>query len=122
MTKRKVVKKPAATRTARVSHRDACPPCRGNPVSAARTAFCFADFRQAIRRGSIDATTARRIFRAHFTRLGEICKRENCSLEKARTINAALECDIDAALRREGKRGLLRAYDSVDELLKELKA
>lgn len=28
MTKRKVVKKPAATRTVLVSHRDACPLCR----------------------------------------------------------------------------------------------
>ena len=81
----------------------------------------FADFRKAIRNGSIDAATAKRIFSSHFKRLGEICKSENCSIERARTINAALECDIDCAFRREGKPGFLKAYDSVETLLEDLK-
>ena len=82
----------------------------------------FGDFRKAIRRGSIDAATAKRIFNKHFVRLRDICKRENCSMEMARTINAVLECDIDYAFRREGKPGFLKAYDTVETLLEDLKA
>lgn len=82
----------------------------------------FGDFRKAIRRGSIDAATAKRIFNKHFVRLRDICKRENCSMEMARTINAVLECDIDYAFRREGKPGFLKAYDTVETLLEDLKS
>ena len=79
-------------------------------------------FRRAIRNGSIDAMTARRIFNKHFKRLGVICKRENCSLEKARTINAALEGEISAALLKAGRLTKGSAYDSVETLLKDLKS
>ena len=104
-------KKSIAKRTTRPSHRDDCPLCRS-----------FGDFRKAIRRGLLDAATAKRIFNKYFVRLREICKRENCSMEMARTINAVLECDIDYAFRREGKPGFLSAYDSVEMLLKDLKS
>ena len=43
-------------------------------------------------------------------------------MERARTINAVLECDIDCAFRREGKPGFLKAYDSLETLLKDLKS
>ena len=104
-------KKLIVKRTPRSSHRDDCPLCKS-----------FGDFREAIRRGSIDAATAKRIFNKHFVRLREICRRENCSMETARTINAVLECDIDYAFRREGKPGFLKAYDTVEAFLKDLKA
>ena len=86
------------------------------------TCLSFADFRKAIRAGAIDALTAKRIFRHHFTRLRDICKRENCSLNRARTINAALECDVNAALLCAGKPGILKAYASVEDLIKELES
>ena len=104
-------KKSSNRRASESPSRHDCPLCKS-----------FADFRKAIRCGSIDAATAKRIFNKYFVRLSEICKREMCSMEKARTINAALECDIDAAFRREGKLGFLKAYNSVEDLLKELKA
>ena len=104
-------KKSSNRRVAESSSRHDCPLCKS-----------FGDFRKAIRSGSIDAATAKRIFTSHFKRLGEICKSENCSIERARTINAALECEIDCAFRREGKPGFLKAYDSVDTLLKDLKS
>ena len=103
-------KKSIVKRTPRSSHRDDCPLCKS-----------FGDFRKAIRRGSIDAATAKRIFNKYFIRLREICKRENCSMEMARTINAVLECDIDYAFRREGKPGFLPAYDSVETFHQDLK-
>ena len=109
MTKEK--KKSSNRRIVEPSNRDYCPLCKS-----------FGDFRKAIRKGSIDAATAKRIFNKHFVRLREICKREMCSMETARTINAVLECDIDYAFRREGKPGFLKAYDSVDTLLKDLKS
>ena len=93
------------------SRQGGCPLCKS-----------FAEFRKAIRRGSIDAVTAKRIFNKHFVRLRDICKRENCSMEMARTINAVLECDIDYAFRREGKPGFLKAYDTVETLLEDLKS
>ena len=104
-------KKSSSRRVVDSSSRHDCPLCKS-----------FGDFRKAIRCGSIDAATAKRIFNKHFVRLREICKRENCSMEMARTINAVLECDIDYAFRREGKPGFLKAYDSVETLLKDLKS
>lgn len=104
-------KKLSNRRVAESSSRHDCPLCKS-----------FGDFRKAIRSGSIDAATAKRIFTSHFKRLGEICKSENCSIERARTINAALECEIDCAFRREGKPGFLKAYDSVETLLEDLKS
>lgn len=82
----------------------------------------FADFRQAIRSGSIDALVAKRIFRKCYMRLHDICERENCSLNHARTINATLEGDVNAALLRAGKPGILKAYASVDDLIRELES
>ena len=82
----------------------------------------FADFRKAIRTGEIDPLAAKRIFRECYTRLHDICARENCSLNRARTINATLECDVNAALLCAGKPGILKAYASVDDLIKELES
>mgnify|MGYP003319854584 CR=1 FL=1 len=82
----------------------------------------FADFRQAIRSGSIDALVAKRIFRKYYTRLKDICERENCSLNRARTINAMLEGDVNAALLCAGKPGILKAYTTVEDLIRELES
>ena len=90
--------------------------------SAARLQQSWVDFRQAVRNGTIDPDRARRIFRKSYMKLGEICRRENCSLEKARTINAALEGEVNAALLRAGRPAGGAAYDSVADLLKDLKS
>lgn len=82
----------------------------------------FADFRQAIRSGSIDALVAKRIFRKYYTRLKDICEREKCSLNRARTINAMLEGDVNAALLCAGKPGILKAYTTIEDLIRELES
>lgn len=82
----------------------------------------FTEFRRAIRSDSIDALVAKRLFRRHYSVLRDICERECCSIAKARTINACLEGDVDAALRRAGQPGLLKSYDSVKALLEDLEA
>ena len=84
------------------------------------TCLSFARFRSAIRQGRIDALFARRIFRRHYTRLKDICVREGCSLARARTINAMLEADVNSALVSAGQSGILKAYQSVDDLLRDL--
>ena len=95
-------------------------------VKAARKAayeqMSWTDFRKAVRCDAIYAKTARRLFRKNFSKLGEICRREGCSLEKARTINAALEGEVAAALLRAGLPVKGKAYNSVDLLLKDLKS
>ena len=131
MLKRAAEKKPKTTRRVRVSHRDASSFSRfaGRWTEDEAKAFDAAtrretdledwepvswiDFRRAVRGGSIDAKVARRLFRKNFMKLGEICRRENCSLEKARTINAALEGEISAALLKAGLPTKGSAYDSV---------
>ena len=82
----------------------------------------FAKFRSAIRYGRIDAVLARRLYRRHYSRLSDICKRECCSLARARTINAMLEADVNSALVSAGQPGILKAYQSVDDLLKDLQS
>ena len=97
---------------------DAQKPLRGGSVFSE---LRFTALREAIRKGAISAQNARRIFRKNFTKLNEICRREGCSIEKARTISAALEGEVNAALLRAGKP-VRDAYCSVADLLKDLKS
>ena len=122
-TREKLVPSACAETRGAVAAVSSKPPCGALPRQG-NCPLCksFGDFRKAIRCGSIDAVTAKRIFNKHFVRLREICKREKCSMEMARTINAVLECDIDYAFRREGKPGFLKAYDTVETLLEDLKS
>ena len=81
----------------------------------------FSTFRKAIRNGTVNAQDARRIFRKNFAKLSEICRREGCSIEKARTISAALEGEVNAALLRAGQP-VKGTCVSVVDLLKDLKS
>ena len=89
---------------------------------AAYEKMSWTDFRKAVRSDAICAKTARHLFRTNFSKLGDICRREGCSIEKARTINAALEGEVTAALLRAGLPMRGKAYNSVDLLLKDLKS
>ena len=80
----------------------------------------YSAFREAIRNDAIDAREARRIFRKSYAKLADICEREGCSMNRARTINAFLEAAVDAALRRAKLPGILKTYDSVEALLEDL--
>ena len=90
--------------------------------ASATACLSFAKFRMALRKNRIDATSARRLFRRHYSKLGDICKREGCTLQRARTINAILESEVNAALLKDGQPGILKTYRSVEELLKELQS
>lgn len=93
-----------------------------NADASAETCLSFAQFRTALRKNRIDAVAARRLFRRHYSKLGDICQREGCSLQRARTINAVLEGEVNAALLKAGRPGILKVYQSVEELLKELQS
>jgi len=90
--------------------------------SSESTYLCFPKFRSAIRHGQIDAQVARRLFRHHYTRLSDICTREGCSMARARTIHATLESDVNLALLKSGQQGLLKTYQSVEDLIKDLQS
>ena len=81
----------------------------------------FSAFHKAIRTDKICARVAKSLFRRNYSRIADICDRESCSANRARTIQATLESDVDAALRRAGLPGILKGFNSVDELLKDLK-
>ena len=93
-----------------------------NADASAVPCLSFAQFRMALRKNRIDAVAARRLFRRHYSKLGDICRREGCSLQRARTINAILEGDVNAALLKAGRPGILKTYQSVEDLLKELQS
>ena len=93
-----------------------------NADASAEACLSFAQFRMALRKNRIDALAARRLFRRHYSKLGDICRREGCSLQRARTINAVLESDVNAALLKAGRPGILKTYQSVEDLLKELQS
>ena len=80
----------------------------------------YSVFREAVRKDAIDPRQARSIFRKNYTKLADICEREGCSMNRARTINAFLEAAVDAALRRAKLPGILKTYDSVEALLEDL--
>ena len=80
-----------------------------NADASAEPCLSFAQFRMALRKNRIDALVARRVFRRHYSKLGDICRREGCSLQRARTINAILEGDVNAALLKAGRPGILKA-------------
>lgn len=80
-----------------------------NADASAEPCLSFAQFRMALRKNRIDAVAARRLFRRHYSKLGDICRREGCSLQRARTINAILKGDVNAALLKAGRPGILKA-------------